>query len=73
MEIKVGVRQSNRELGVDTELTAQEAAELVDKALQDGTTLVLDDTKGRKVVVPVQALAYVEIGSEQVGKVGFGA
>jgi hypothetical protein len=33
--------------------------------------LVLSDAKGRKVVVPIDKLAYVEIGSPSVGQVGF--
>jgi hypothetical protein len=34
--------------------------------------LSLSDEKGRRVVVPVSALAYVEIGEPTVRKVGFG-
>ena len=31
----------------------------------------LTDTKGRRVLVPADKLAYVEIGSPTVGQVGF--
>ncbi|MCQ9368432.1 DUF3107 domain-containing protein [Brevibacterium sp. 50QC2O2] len=72
MEIKIGVRQSNRELALDSQLTADELATKVDGALKDGTTLVLEDAKGRKVIVPAAALAYVEVGAETPGRVGFG-
>ena len=33
--------------------------------------LVLTDAKGRKVLVPVAKLAYVEIGTATSGAVGF--
>jgi hypothetical protein len=33
--------------------------------------LVLTDAKGRKVIVPTDKLAYVEVGSPTVGRVGF--
>lgn len=73
MEIKVGVRQSNRELSIDSPLSKDELAAAITTALGDDTTLVLDDVKGRSILVPAHALAYVEIGSEQIGRVGFGA
>jgi hypothetical protein len=44
----------------------------VSKALGDGGALTLDDEKGRRVIVPVDALAYVEVGEETVRRVGFG-
>jgi hypothetical protein len=33
--------------------------------------LMLQDSKGRKVLVPTDKLAYVEIGSPTIGQVGF--
>ena len=35
--------------------------------------LVLSDEKGRKVIVPTDRLAYVEIGEPSSRRVGFGA
>jgi hypothetical protein len=35
--------------------------------------LRLTDDKGRQVIVPGGALGYVEIGAEEVRRVGFGA
>jgi hypothetical protein len=37
----------------------------------DEGVLVLSDTKGRKVLVPTDKLAYVEIGTSTSGQVGF--
>ncbi|MGH8938983.1 MAG: DUF3107 domain-containing protein, partial [Actinomycetes bacterium] len=35
--------------------------------------LSLDDEKGRRIVVPSDKLAYVEIGEPESRRVGFGA
>jgi hypothetical protein len=71
MEVKIGVQNANRELVLDTEQSSDDVEKAIEAALGGGTALVLTDTKGRKVVVPRDKLAYVEIGSPTVGQVGF--
>ncbi|GAA1478645.1 DUF3107 domain-containing protein [Nocardioides aestuarii] len=71
MEIKIGVQQAQRELVVESEASADEVQKLVADALTAGGVLTLSDTKGRTVVVPVEKLAYVEIGGGVAGQVGF--
>ena len=74
MEIKVGVKGAPRELVVDSPKTAEEVLALVQAAVTTGTgLLVLEDIKGRQVLVPVDKLAYVEIGEQTERRVGFGA
>ena len=74
MEVKVGVKGAARELAVDSSLTAQEITAAVKAALAEaGGVLVLEDEKGRQVLVPVDKLAYVEIGEQVERRVGFGA
>ena len=41
------------------------------QALADGGVLSLTDAKGRRVVVPAEKLAYIEISTSTVGQVGF--
>lgn len=72
MEIKIGMRQTNREIVLESEQTRDDVTTAVAKALTDGGALTLDDDKGRRVIVPVDALAYVEVGEEKVRRVGFG-
>ena len=72
MEIKIGMRQTNREIVLESEQTRDDITAAVSKALGDGAVLTLDDEKGRRVIVPVDALAYVEVGEETVRRVGFG-
>ncbi|MBO0654915.1 DUF3107 domain-containing protein [Streptomyces triculaminicus] len=74
MEVKIGVQQAPREIVLESGLTAEEVERAVSEALA-GTTqlLTLVDDRGRKVMVPADRLAYVEIGEPTVRKVGFGA
>ena len=71
MEVKIGVIHASRELTLDTTLDAGDVEEQVRSALAEGGVLSLTDAKGRRVVVPVEKLAYVEITTSTVGQVGF--
>jgi hypothetical protein len=72
MEVKIGVQHATRELIIDTTLSADELEVEVSKALSgDSSVLSLTDSKGRRVLVPTDKLAYVEVGSPSVGQVGF--
>ncbi|MCK9875743.1 DUF3107 domain-containing protein [Frankia sp. AgPm24] len=73
MEVKIGVRQVGRELVVESELTAEAVAAQVSEAVKAGSgVLTLSDDKGRQVLVPIDALAYVEIAATSPRRVGFG-
>lgn len=71
MEVKIGVQNVARELVLETDSSAKDVEAAVASALKGGT-LSLTDTKGRVLVVPSAALAYIEIGVEEVRRVGFG-
>jgi hypothetical protein len=71
MEVKIGVIHASRELTIDTSLEAGDVEEQVRTALTDGGVLSLSDAKGRRIVVPVEKLAYVDITTSTVGPVGF--
>ena len=73
MEVKIGVQHSPRELVIDSPKTPDEIAEEVSKAMsssKDGL-LTLMDERGRRVVVPVDRIAYVEIAQADQRRVGF--
>ena len=72
MEVTIGVKHLPRELVIDTDLTADEVAAAVASALKDDSTLELKDSRGRQYVVPAASLGYVEIGTEETRRVGFG-
>ena len=73
MEIKIGIQHVAREITVETESTAKEVEANLEKALADGTLLAVTDEKGRKVLVPADKIAYVDLGQEKPRTVGFGA
>ena len=75
MEVKIGVQYAVRELVLESAQSQDEVEKAVSDALKaDIGVLSLVDDKGRKVLVPADKLAYVEIAaaSEQ-RRVGFGA
>jgi Protein of unknown function (DUF3107) len=71
MEVKIGVQHAPRELVVETGQSAEEIEKLLDAAVADGGVLSLTDHKGRKVLVPADRIAYVELGGGVSGQVGF--
>jgi hypothetical protein len=72
MEVKIGVQNVTRELTIDTDQPGEDIEATVAKALAgDEQVITLTDTKGRKVIVPIAKLAYIELGSPTVGQVGF--
>ncbi len=73
MEVRIGVQNAVRELVIDTALSQDEIGQAVAAALAgESGLLTLDDEAGRRVVVPTDKLAYVEIGAPERGHVGFG-
>jgi Protein of unknown function (DUF3107) len=72
VEVKIGVQYSARELVVDSNLSPAEVEKLVTTALAAGGLLSLTDERGRKIMVPVEKLAYIEIGEANERRVGFG-
>ncbi|MBT8162443.1 MULTISPECIES: DUF3107 domain-containing protein [Arthrobacter] len=73
MEIKIGIQNVGREIVLESALDADAVAKIVGEAISSGKDLRLTDEKGRQVIVPGSVLGYVEIGAEEVRRVGFGA
>ncbi|GAA2401092.1 DUF3107 domain-containing protein [Streptomyces glaucosporus] len=74
MEVKIGVQHAPRELVLESGQTAEEIERTVAEALTGKSRLLsLVDEHGRRVVVPADRLAYVDIGEPSGRKVGFGA
>ncbi|ACL40463.1 MULTISPECIES: DUF3107 domain-containing protein [Pseudarthrobacter] len=72
MEIKIGVQNVGREIVLESNQDAETVAKVVGEAIKGGSELRLTDDKGRLIIVPGNALGYVEIGAEEVRRVGFG-
>ena len=73
VEVKIGVQYSARELVLDSGQSPDEVEKLVTAALAAGGLLTLSDDRGRKILIPVEKLAYIEIGEANERRVGFGA
>ncbi|MEO5780151.1 MULTISPECIES: DUF3107 domain-containing protein [Arthrobacter] len=73
MEVKIGIQNIGREIVLESTQDADAVAKVVGEAIAKGTELRLTDEKGRQVIVPSGVIGYVEIGAEEVRRVGFGA
>lgn len=72
MEIKVGVVNSPRELTLETSQSSDEIRQAVADALKSGEPLLLTDQRRRQVLVPIDKLAYLDLGDPRERQVGFG-
>ena len=73
MEVKIGIQNVGREIVFESAQTADAVADVVAEALNGQKELRLKDDKGRLIMVPAGVIGYVEIGAEEVRRVGFGA
>jgi flagellar biosynthesis/type III secretory pathway M-ring protein FliF/YscJ len=73
VEIKIGIQHSAREVSLESTESSETIETAVKTALDKGGVLELVDEKGRKILVPADKVAYVEIGEPASRRVGFGA
>jgi len=74
VEVKIGVQYAARELVLESPQSSEQVEQTVLEAIKsDSGLLTLEDEKGRRVIVPVDRLAYVEIAEPNNRRVGFGA
>jgi hypothetical protein len=74
VEVKIGVQFAPRELSLESVQTSAEVETTVTEAIARGKgTLSLVDDRGRRIIVPIDKLAYVEIAESTPRTVGFSA
>jgi hypothetical protein len=74
VEVKIGVQFAPRELVLESAQSPAEVEAAVTDVIERGNgTLILEDDRGRRVIVPVDKLAYVEIAEAAPRPVGFTA
>lgn len=72
MEVKIGVQYAPRELVLESAQSPAEIEQIVTDAFAKSEgTLSLTDEKGRRVIVPIGKVAYVEIAEASPRSVGF--
>jgi DNA-binding MurR/RpiR family transcriptional regulator len=74
MEVKIGVIYSAKELSVELDGKADEIVATVEDALKGGAPVIwLTDKKGRRIGIPSDKIAYIEVAEEDAAKrIGFG-
>jgi hypothetical protein len=74
VEVKIGVQYATRELVLESAQSPEEIEESVAAAIRSEMGLLsLQDEKGRRVLIPVNKLAYIEVAEPEQRRVGFGA
>jgi Protein of unknown function (DUF3107) len=75
MEVRIGVVYTPREIILDMGDDAETVSTSIETAVREKSALLwLTDAKGRRLGIPTDKLAYVEIaGADADRKVGFGA
>jgi hypothetical protein len=71
MEVRIGISQAARDVVLESNETPASISEQVEKAIANDALLSLTDDKGRTIVVPGSKIAFVEIGAQAAGRVGF--
>ena len=73
MEVKIGIQSVPRELVVETDASAAEIERDLTAALEKGEHAVfaLSVTKGGRVLIPADKIAYVEFGASEGRRIGF--
>ena len=71
MEVRIGVQQAPRDIVLESNDSVADITAAVEKAIASDSLLTLKDDKGRTIVVAGAKIAFVEIGAQTPGKVGF--
>ena len=71
MEVKIGVQHAPRELVVETRTSPEDFEAQLTEAVSNDGILAFTDTRGRRIAIPGNKIAYAEIGSGQSGTVGY--
>jgi hypothetical protein len=72
VEIRIGILNAQRELSFESDESASDINGKVSAAITGGSpVLELTDNHGGQYLVPVAGIAYVQIGAEEVRRVGF--
>jgi len=74
MDVRIGVVYSPKELSVEIDGKVDEVVGTIEDAMKGGAPVVwLTDKKGRRVGIPSDKIAYIEVAEEDTAKrVGFG-
>ncbi|QPK79711.1 DUF3107 domain-containing protein [Corynebacterium lizhenjunii] len=71
MDIRIGFADTARELTLRATGTQEELTRTINAAVDQGTTLELEDDKGQKYLIRTDRVVYVAVGPAKARTVGF--
>ena len=72
VQVRITIANVASDLNFESALGASEIQSAVNAALKSGDALVLEDIRGRVLMVPADKTGFVEIGEQTDRRVGFG-
>ncbi|MBP7805709.1 MAG: DUF3107 domain-containing protein [Candidatus Planktophila sp.] len=72
VQVRITIANVASDLNFESALGASEIQSAVNAALKSGDALVLEDIRGRVLMVPADKIGFVEIGEQTDRRVGFG-
>ena len=72
MEVRIGIQDSPREVVFESAAEPEDLADQISEAWAANELVTLEDTKGRRIIVPTEKIAYIELGASSSARVGFG-
>jgi len=69
---RITISNVTSDLNFESALGAEQIQSAVNAALKSGDALVLEDIRGRVMMVPADKIGFVEIGEQTDRRVGFG-
>ena len=71
-QVRITISNVTSDLNFESALSASEIQGAVNAAIKSGDALVLEDIRGRVLMVPADKIGFVEIGEQTDRRVGFG-
>ena len=72
MDIKIGIKNSARELSFESSASAKELEASIRSAMDSDAKLIsLTDSKGNVFLITTKSITYLELGAEEARRVGF--
>ena len=72
VQVRITISNVTSDLNFESALGAEQIQSAVNAALKSGNALVLEDIRGRVMMVPADKIGFVEIGEQTDRRVGFG-
>ena len=72
VQVRITIANVASDLNFESALGAEQIQSAVNAALKSGDALVLEDIRGRVMMVPADKIGFVEIGEQTDRRVGFG-